>query len=65
MKNRIREERERQHLSQQRLAEMAGLTIRTIADVESGKSHPRIGTANAIAVALGKPLADLFEFAAA
>jgi DNA-binding XRE family transcriptional regulator len=65
MKNSIRQERERQGFSQQRLAEMAGLTTKTIADIESGKTQPRLGTAHGIASALGKTLGDLFDLTAA
>lgn len=65
MQNQIRKERQRQGFSQQRLAELAHVTIKTVQDVESGKSEPRITTAHRFARALGVSLLDLFDDTAA
>lgn len=57
---RIREARERQEWTQEKLATEAGLTSRTIINVESGKGI-NLGTLTKIADALKCPVAELVE----
>lgn len=59
----VRQLRERRGLTQERLAQDAGLTTGTISLVERGRSNPAWGTATAIATALGISLSDLAALA--
>lgn len=45
--------------TQERVASDAGLSLRTFGAIEQGKTQPRVSTLQAIAHALGAPLADL------
>ena len=54
----IRTERFKQKLSQEDLAELTGLSVNFISNVENAKQDIRICNANAIAIALGKDLKD-------
>jgi transcriptional regulator with XRE-family HTH domain len=56
--NRIRQAREKAGLSQQALAERAGLSLRAITKIENG-GNPRLSTLQAIAKALRLSIADL------
>lgn len=61
MENRIRELRTGAGMTQERLAQRAGLTLRTIVRLEQQEHLPQTATAKALADALGLPsIADLF-----
>jgi transcriptional regulator with XRE-family HTH domain len=55
----IRLRREQRGMSAAELARRAGLAKATLSGLESGRSNPTIDTLDAVAVALGIPLADL------
>jgi len=57
---RIREERKKQHISIERLAEKAGISVAQLGNIEREKSNPHILTLNQIAKALNIPITDLF-----
>ncbi len=57
---RIAERRKNQNLSQEQLAEIAGLSRDHIAKIEVALKAPSLGTALNIAKALGVELSDLF-----
>ena len=57
----IKIERTKRHLSQDYLAELAGLNIKTISAIENGLSARSIETANDIAKALNIPLKELID----
>lgn len=57
--DRIRAERVRQHLTQERLAELAGLDRKTVNRIEQGTHSPLLDHLLVIADALGTPLSDL------
>lgn len=54
--DRIRELRSKQGLTQQELADKAGINLRTITNVELGLFNVKIDTVNKIAEALGAEL---------
>ena len=49
----LRELREESGLSQAKLADLAGVPQRTIANLEQGRNEPTLATAQALAAALG------------
>lgn len=49
-------------ITQQRLAELTGVTRQTIIAIEGGKYSPSLELAFRIAVAFGKPLEDVFQY---
>ena len=53
---RLRDERNRQGLSQQTLASNAGLSIGTVAELEGAKRDATLGTVEALADALSVPV---------
>ena len=55
----VRNERFRQKLSQEELAEKAGLSLNFISNIENAKQDVRICNVNSIAIALNKDLKDL------
>ncbi|KUL59704.1 hypothetical protein ADL32_19245 [Streptomyces albidoflavus] len=57
--DRIRERRMRQNLTQERLAERAGVSRDTVQRIERGTSDPRYSQLARIARALDTPLAKL------
>jgi DNA-binding XRE family transcriptional regulator len=57
----MKEHREQEALSQWALARKAKLHQTTIGLLERGERSPNLDTANAIAQALGKPLAELID----
>jgi len=57
---RIRQLREDRGLSVERLAELAGLSVRGVLYLEHGRRNPRATTLLAIAAALGVEIGDLF-----
>ena len=60
--NRIRLERMKNDISQEKLAEKAGLSIRTISDLERGITDIRYTNLLQIARAFGVPLHELLDF---
>lgn len=59
----IKELRERRDLSQQALAEKAGLTGRTVSAIETGNANPTWATVRDIAAALGVSISQLAKLA--
>ncbi len=55
----VRTERFKRKLSQEDLAQLSGLSVNLISNVENAKQDIRICNANAIAKAFGKNLKDL------
>ena len=62
LKNRIRELRKAQHLSQTDLAEMCGTTQNTISSLETGQYSPSAYLSGIIAAALGCKWEDCFYY---
>ena len=60
--NRIRLERMKNDISQEELAEKAGLSIRTISDLERGITDIRYTDLWQISRAVGVPLHELLDF---
>ncbi len=61
--NRIRRFRfEAGEMTQQQLAEAAGVTRQTILALEAGKYSPSLELAFRIAAAFGKPLEEVFQY---
>lgn len=54
--------RKSQHVSQEKLAELAELDRTYISDIENGKRNVSIETVFKIAKALDKPMVSFFEF---
>lgn len=61
MENRLREHREKLHLTQKQLAEKAGIGQATISETERGKYTPGVDVALMLAEALGCSVEDLFS----
>lgn len=57
----VRNERFRQKMSQNDLAEKAKLSVNFISNIENAKQDVRICNVNSVAIALGKNLKDLIE----
>ena len=62
MKTRIKEYRDRHNLTQEKLAEIAGVRRETIIYLERGKYNPSLKLAHNIARALGAKIDELFIF---
>jgi putative transcriptional regulator len=62
MKNRIREYRNKNKLTQEKLAEIVGVRRETILFLEQGKYNPSLGLARNVAKALGVSIEELFIF---
>lgn len=60
--NKIRFERMRHNVSQEKLAEMANLSIRTISDIERGLTDIRYTNLLQIAEAFEMTISDLLSF---
>ena len=60
MENRIKERRVELGMSQERLAQLAGIGQSTISEIEAGKHNPTVDVALCIARALGKTVEELF-----
>lgn len=59
---RIREEREKQNITQTDLAESVGKDRQYLYKIESGKVTPNVATVAILAEALGLPTNELFKF---
>ncbi|MDO4339374.1 MAG: helix-turn-helix transcriptional regulator [Eubacteriales bacterium] len=62
LKNRLKEARAEQKLSQSQLAEMVGVSRNTISSIETGQFNPTAKLALVLCIALGKKFEDLFYF---
>jgi len=58
---RVRDERKARHLTQQELAEAAGMDTAHLSRIEGGKTVPSINMTKKLADALGLPIAALFS----
>ena len=62
LKNRIKEARTEQKLSQAALAEMVGVSRNTISSIETGQFSPTAKLALILCIALDRKFEDLFYF---
>ncbi|MFA6339028.1 MAG: helix-turn-helix transcriptional regulator [Candidatus Paceibacterota bacterium] len=62
MKNKIKELRTELNITQEKLAEMAGVRRETIVFLEQGKYNPSLKLAHDVAVALKTTIDKLFVF---
>lgn len=62
LKNRLKEIRSKQKLSQSQLAEMVGVSRNTISSIETGQFNPTAKLALILCIALDKKFEDLFYF---
>lgn len=60
--SKIRYERMRKHISQEKLAELADINMRSISTIECGTTDVKFTTLNKIANALNVELKSLVEF---
>ena len=60
LKNRLKEIRAEQKLSQAKLAEMVGVSRNTISSIETGQFNPTAKLALVICIALDKKFEDIF-----
>ena len=62
LKNRLKEARTEQNLSQQELASMVGVSRNTISSIETGQFNPTAKLALILCIALDMKFEDLFYF---
>lgn len=62
LKNRIKEVRKLNQLSQTQLAEMVGVSRNTISSIETGQFNPTAKLALILCIALDKKFEELFYF---
>lgn len=62
LKNRLKEVRTEQKLSQAELAKMVGVSRNTISSIETGQFQPTAKLALILAIALDKTFEELFYF---
>lgn len=62
LKNRLKEIRGEQKLSQSHLAEMVGVSRNTISSIETGQFNPTAKLALILCIALDKKFEDIFYF---
>ena len=62
LKNRLKELRSEQKLSQAQLAEMVGVSRNTISSIETGQFNPTAKLALVICIALDKKFEEIFYF---
>ncbi|HVQ58782.1 MAG TPA: helix-turn-helix transcriptional regulator [Solirubrobacterales bacterium] len=55
----VRQLRERRDLTQEALAEKAGITVRSLSQIETGNANPTWATVRDIAAALGVSISQL------
>ena len=62
LKNRLKEARSEQKLSQAALAELVGVSRNTISSIETGQFNPTAKLALILCIALDKKIEELFYF---
>ncbi len=62
IRNQIRELRALREMTQQELADQVGVTRQTVIAIEQDKYSPSLETAFKVAIALGVPLEQCFQF---
>ena len=62
LKNRLKEARSEQGLSQSQLAKMVGVSRNTISSIETGQFNPTAKLALVLCIALDKKFEELFYF---
>ncbi|MBQ9768576.1 MAG: helix-turn-helix transcriptional regulator [Clostridia bacterium] len=62
LKNHLKEIRNEQGISQQRLAELVGVSRNTISSIETGQFNPTAKLALVICIALDKKFEEIFYF---
>ena len=62
LKNRLKEARAKQKLSQTQLAELVGVSRNTISSIETGQFNPTAKLALILCIALDEKFEDLFYF---
>jgi putative transcriptional regulator len=62
MKNRIKELRARDNLTQEKLAKLVGVRRETIVFLEKAKYNPSLNLAHGIAQVFKLPIEDVFQF---
>ena len=62
LKNRLKEIRKAQDLSQQKLADMVGVSRNTISSIETGQFNPTAKLALILCIALDKKFEEIFYF---
>lgn len=62
LKNRLKDIRSEQELSQSKLAEMVGVSRNTISSIETGQFNPTAKLALILCIALDKKFEELFYF---
>lgn len=62
LKNRLKEARTEQKISQAELAKMVGVSRNTISSIETGQFNPTAKLALILCIALDKKFEDLFYF---
>ena len=62
IRNQIRELRAKREMTQQELAESVGVTRQTIIAMEQDKYSPSLETAFKVAITLGVPLEQCFQY---
>ncbi|MGA9718836.1 MAG: helix-turn-helix transcriptional regulator [Acidobacteriaceae bacterium] len=62
MRNQIRELRATREMTQQELADKVGVTRQTVIAIEQDKYSPSLETAFKVAMALGVPLDQCFQY---
>lgn len=62
IRNRIRELRALREMTQQELADQVGVTRQTVIAIEQDKYSPSLETAFKVAIALGVPLEQCFQY---
>ena len=62
LKNNLKEARAKKQISQRELAEMVGVSRKTISSIETGQFNPTAKLALIICIALDKKFEELFYF---
>ena len=62
LKNRLKEIRTEQRMSQAQLAELVGVSRNTISSIETGQFNPTAKLALVLCIALEKKVEDIFYF---
>ena len=62
IRNQIRELRALREMTQQELADRVGVTRQTVIAIEQDKYSPSLETAFKVAIALGVPIAQCFQY---